>query len=60
MIEGRPGLPAAEAFLQSGTELATAAMLDPPGLLIVVRSLPEKLYGADRQIRSGWPDTSGQ
>lgn len=55
------------SFLQTGTELATAAMLDLPLLTIVVnnggweaiRSLQENLYGADRQILSGWHDTKG-
>jgi acetolactate synthase I/II/III large subunit len=55
------------SFLQTGTELATAAMLDLPLLTIVVnnggweaiRSLQENLFGAERQILSGWHDSKG-
>lgn len=55
------------SFLQTGTGLATAAMLDLPLLTIVVnnggweaiRSLQENLFGAERQILSGWHDANG-
>ncbi|WP_432251718.1 thiamine pyrophosphate-binding protein [Streptomyces sp. HNM1019] len=56
------------SFLQTGTELATAVMLDLPLVVVVlnnggweaIKDLQISLFGPDRQIVSGWTTRDGK
>ena len=56
------------SFLQSGTEIATAAMLGVPLVIVVlnnggweaIKDLQLTLFGSDREIITGWKTPDGQ
>jgi len=56
------------SFLQTGTELATAAMLGVPLVVVVlnnggweaIKDLQINLFGRDRQVITGWSDPKGE
>ena len=70
---GAPGKPVLAmigdgSFLQTGTELATAVMLDLPLVVVVlnnggweaIKDLQINLFGAERQIITGWVTKDGK
>ena len=56
------------SFLQTGTELATAAMLDVPLVVVVlnnggwqaIKDLQTRLFGSDRKITTEWTTPKGE